>query len=115
MLEWVHRVNPYPRKDDVSTDSKVRSIQVEPELAQAVTSFAWDSHATKSELIRDAIDVLLSDSSQAAGWGPDPGTGSSRLAFIIDDAKWDQLKAAAWLNRTSIAAVVRLAVKHHIS
>jgi predicted DNA-binding protein len=98
----------------MSTDSTARTIQVSPELLAAVKDAAWKEHTTASDVIRTAIEKVNLDSSQVAGWGDDPGSGSKRLAFIISDEQWEQLKAAAWLNRTSVAAVVRIAVQHYI-
>lgn len=98
----------------MSTDSTARSIQVTPELLNAVKDTAWKEHTTASDVIRTAIEKVNADPSQVAGWGDDPGSGSKRLAFIINDDDWDKLKAVAWRHRASVTAIVRIAVNHYI-
>lgn len=100
----------------MTTEMTARGIPVTPEFKQLVTDAAWNAQNTVSEYVRSAIDALLTDAGQVAGWTEtDPGNGSKRLMFYISDEQWEQLKAAGWLNRKSLAAVVRLAVQHKIN
>lgn len=99
----------------MTTDKSTRGVPVTIELADAASEKAWEKKTTISDLIRDAIDTLLADTSQLAVWGTDPGNGPRRLTFIIPDEQWEDVKAVAWANRKSIAATVRIAVRHAIN
>lgn len=85
------------------------------ELFEQISNTAWANKTTNSELVRSAINTLIEDPSQLAGWGDDPGNGTKRLTFILPDEQWEAITHIAWSNRMSIVATIRIALNKAIN